>query len=153
MLLDKFIVLHNEAVDRLGGSGVVAALGVELVQIAVGLENVGKSDFVVNIAPNIVDLDGIKRIDTLKPITVKSEHANIKGGIVGKTALNLKGLNITIRTFNIGAVMTAMLFAFLEAYTLGIISPTSNIKDVTTMTFSTNAATGLTAKLNIILMI
>ena len=48
--------------------------------------------------------------------------------------------------------MTAIDLAFFEAYTLGIISPNNNIKDVTTNTLRMKAAIGLTARLNIIFM-
>ena len=72
---------------------------------------------------------------------------------VDETNILLKGLKTTVRTFNIGAIIMAIDLAFLEAYTLGIISPTSNINDVTTTTLRMKAAIGFTAKLNIIFMI
>ena len=71
---------------------------------------------------------------------------------VEETNILLRGLNITMSAFSTGAIIIAIDFAFFEAYTLGIISPTNNINEVTMTTLSMNAAIGFTLRLNIIFM-
>ena len=71
---------------------------------------------------------------------------------VDETNILLKGLKITMSAFSTGAIIVAIDLAFFDAYTLGIISPTSNINEVTITTLRTKAAIGFTLRLNIIFM-
>jgi hypothetical protein len=53
-----------------------------------------------------VDLDGIKRIDTLEPIAIKLEHTHIKVGIVGEGVVDFVLLDISVhRLGNVAEVV------------------------------------------------
>lgn len=96
VFLVKGSIFGEETKDALCGGGVVATLGVEVVGVAEVAVGFGEGDFTMNISTNIVNGQGVKRIDTLEPIAVELKDLYIKRGVVGIAIGDFKLFNISV---------------------------------------------------------